>query len=240
MDGKRSSMWLVYDPCVTDNSDTNSKVPLFVQGSSIKHNLNYSFQQVVRKGYTCCTCLFKRISGDQRSLLIVPQIQMSRLQSWKQWNGVLLTSSESIKHCGSKVIKPFVCTSCRDAPPHPCWHWHKCNLAYTHHTTLKAPLFHHLSILQTSKTPVHYRSLFCCLPISRSPRSNMFGDWILVVTSQTIGAWLPPALSDQHWLPSTRHHLSPLTTFNRAPCYSPNEALARPLHNEAVKKRGAD
>lgn len=85
-----------------------------------------------------------------------------------------------------------------------------------------------------------YRTLFCCLPISCSPWSNMFSDWILVVTSQTVGAWLPLALSDRHWLPSTRHHLSCLTTLNRAPCYAPYEALAPPFHNEAVKKRGAD
>lgn len=77
-------------------------------------------------------------------------------------------------------------------------------------------------------------------PVPLDPRSNTLIDWILVLPSRAIGALRPPALPDQQRLPSAGHYPSPLTTRSRTPCYSCDEALASPLHNEAVKKRGAD
>lgn len=93
-------------------------------------------------------------------------------------------------------------------------------------------LFHHLSILQTSKSCCSvWGTLFCRLSISCRPRSNLLRDWILVVASQAVGAWLPSAPSVWQGIVLSEDFFI-YFFLNRVPCCSPHEALAPLLHNE--------
>lgn len=74
VDEKWSSMWLVYDPSVTVlfRREFQSTSLSLCEGLPLSAASNIPFNKRLTKGHTCCTCLFKRISGDQRSLLIAP------------------------------------------------------------------------------------------------------------------------------------------------------------------------
>ena len=49
------------------------------------------------KGSTCRTCLFKRISGDQRPLLIAHKFKWVNCKGWKQWNEVKVAFLSGLK-----------------------------------------------------------------------------------------------------------------------------------------------